>query len=97
MGTKPRLRPERLPEKLRLIRLALGVSQPEMLSRLDAQDLITYNEISKYELGLREPSLIILLRYAHAAGVHVEDLIDDQLDLPKKLPGSVRYKGIRHK
>jgi hypothetical protein len=68
-----------------------------MLNRLDAQDFIAYNEISKYELGLREPSLIILLRYAHVAGIHVEDIIDDELDLPDKLPGSVRYKGIKHR
>jgi hypothetical protein len=68
-----------------------------MLKRLDAEDLIVYSQISGYETGQREPSLIILLRYAHAAGVHVEDIIDDELDLPGKLPGSVRYKGIRHK
>jgi transcriptional regulator with XRE-family HTH domain len=92
-----RLKPERLGEKLRQIRLALGLSQSEMLRRLDAEDLIVYSQISQYEMGTREPPLIILLRYAHAAGVHVEDIIDDELDLPAKLPGSVRYKGIRHK
>jgi transcriptional regulator with XRE-family HTH domain len=92
-----RLRPERLGEKLRQIRLSLGLSQSEMLKRLDAEDLIVYSQISGYETGQREPPLIILLRYAHAAGVHVEDIIDDGLDLPNKLPGSVRYKGIKHK
>jgi transcriptional regulator with XRE-family HTH domain len=86
MGTKPRRKPERLAEKLRQIRLAFELSQSEMLKRLEAEDLIAYNEISKYELGLREPTLLVLLQYARAAGVIVDVLIDDELDLPAKLP-----------
>lgn len=86
MGTKPRRKPERLAEKLRQIRLAFELSQSEMLKRLDAEDLIAYNEISKYELGLREPTLLVLLQYARTAGVIVDVLIDDELDLPAKLP-----------
>jgi transcriptional regulator with XRE-family HTH domain len=92
-----RPRPARLGEKLRQIRNALGLSLSEMLRRLDAEDLIVSSQISQYESGTREPPLQILLRYAHVAGVHVEDIIDDELDLPEKLPGSVRYKGIKHK
>lgn len=95
MGTKPRQKPERLAEKLRQIRLALGLSQPEVHKRLEAEDLIAYNEISKYELGLREPSLIVLLRYARLAGVHAEVLIDDELDLPEKLPGPTDHEQIK--
>ena len=53
MGTKPRQKPERLAGKLRQIRDVFGLSQSEMLARLEADDLIAYNEISKYELGLR--------------------------------------------
>ena len=86
MGTRARRKPERLAEKLRQIRDALGLSQTEMLKRLEADDLIAYNEISKYELGLREPTLLVLLKYARLAGVYVDVLIDDQLDLPAKLP-----------
>ena len=86
MGTKPRQKPERLAEKLRQIREAFGLSQTEMLKRLEADDLIAYNEISKYELGLREPTLLVLLKYARAAGVYVDVLIDDELDLPARLP-----------
>jgi transcriptional regulator with XRE-family HTH domain len=90
MGTKPRRKPERLAEKLRQIRLAFGLSQSEMLKRLEAEDLIAYNEISKYELGLREPTLLVLLQYARAAGIVVDVLIDDELDLPAKLPARKR-------
>lgn len=81
-----RLKPERLGEKLRQIRLMLGLSQSEMLRRLGAEDIITYPQISGYESGKREPPLPILLRYARAAGVPMEVLADDELDLPAKLP-----------
>ncbi|MDT4898985.1 MAG: Helix-turn-helix domain [Acidobacteriota bacterium] len=86
MGTKPRLKPERLASKLLQIRDALGLSQTEMLYRLGVEDIISYKQISKYETGKGEPMLIILLRYARLAGVSVDVLIDDELDLPAKLP-----------
>ncbi len=97
MGTKPRSKPERLSEKLLQIRTALGLSQADMWRRLEAEDLIAFRQISAYELGKREPSLIILLRYAQVAGVHAEILIDDELDLPAQLPGPTNYKEIRRK
>jgi transcriptional regulator with XRE-family HTH domain len=85
MGTRPRSKPERLAEKLLAIREALGLSQTEMLYRLGVEDLISYKQISKYETGVREPTLVILLRYARVAGVQMEVLADDEMDLPKKL------------
>jgi transcriptional regulator with XRE-family HTH domain len=92
-----RQKAERLAEKLLQLRLALGLSQAEMLKRLDAEDMIVYNRISDYELGKREPPLPILLQYARVSGVYVEDLIDDELDLPEKLPGTAHHEGIKHK
>ena len=86
MGQKARPQPERLAEKLLQIRTALGLSQSEMFRRLDVEDYVSYKQLSKYELGITEPPLIVLLRYARAAGVYVDVLIDDDLDLPKKLP-----------
>lgn len=97
MGTRSREKPARLAEKLRQVRETLGFSQTEMLKQLGVEDRIAYNEISKYELGTREPTLIVLLQYAHIAGIHVEDLIDDNLALPTNLPGTVRYTGIKSK
>ena len=85
MGTA-RPKPERLAEKLRQIRLALGLSQPEMLKRLGLEEAMQYARISEYETGQREPSLLTLLAYSYAAGVHMEVLADDELDLPEKLP-----------
>ena len=80
-----RQRPKRLAEKLLQIRLALGLSQTEMHRRLDVEDEILYTRISDYELDKGEPTLMILLRYARVAGVSMEALVDDELDLPAKL------------
>jgi transcriptional regulator with XRE-family HTH domain len=85
MGTA-RPKPERLAEKLRQIRLALGLSQPEMLKRLGLEEAMQYARISEYETGQREPSLLTLLAYSYVAGVHMEFLADDELDLPENLP-----------
>jgi len=66
-----------------------------MLRRLQAEDQIDYTTISKYELGRNEPPLMILLQYARVAGVPTEVLIDDELDLPEKLPGPTDHNAIR--
>jgi transcriptional regulator with XRE-family HTH domain len=91
------MKPERLAEKLLQIRNALGLSQTELLRRLGFEDVIDYRRISEFELGEAEPPLPVLLQYARLAGVHVEDLIDDELDLPAKLPGNIRYQGFKRK
>jgi len=86
MGRKPRQKPKRLAEKLLQIREGLGLSQNEMIRRLGAEDTLTQNRISDYELDVHEPSLITLLQYARAANVAMETIVDDELDLPAKLP-----------
>src|ERR1051325_5707403 len=81
-----RLEARRLGEKLLGVRNALGLSQSEMLRRLGFDDVLVYNRISDYERGNREPPLPVLLQYARLAGVSTDVLIDDDLDLPSKLP-----------
>ena len=93
----PRPRPLRLAEKLRQIRIGLGLSQTQMLDRLGYSEVMHYGRISEYEQDKREPSLMILLAYARAASVHLEDIVDDDFDLPRKLPGNVNYRGITRK
>ena len=88
-----RIRPKRLAEKLLEIRTALGLSQTEMYRRLGVEDLIPYRRISKYERGELEPPLIVLLQYARVAGVHMEDIVDDELDLPERLPWKCEIQG----
>jgi transcriptional regulator with XRE-family HTH domain len=93
----PRPRPQRLASKLLAIRERLGLSQSQMLARLGLEDTMHYGRISQYENDEREPTLMTLLSYAHVAGVHLEDIVSDDLDLPSKLPGNVNYHGLRHK
>lgn len=66
-----------------------------MIKRLGVEDVVTQNTLSSYEVGRREPSLIIILQYARIAGVPTEALIDDELDLPDKLPGPVKHEEIK--
>lgn len=91
MGTASRPKPERLAEKLMQIRLALGLSQNEMIRRLGFEDKIFQGTLSAYERGVREPALPILLMYARVSGVCVDVLIDDELDLPTRLPSKPKH------
>jgi DNA-binding XRE family transcriptional regulator len=93
----PRPRPLRLAEKLLQIRTRLGLSQTQMLQRLGLGDSMHYGRISEYEQDKREPNLMTLLAYAHTASVHLEDIVDDELELPRKLPGNVNYRGTSRK
>jgi len=95
MGRGSRLRPTRLAAKLLQIRTALGLSQTEMLSRLGYAGKFTRSYVSGFETGVREPPLPILLKYAQAANVYVDVLIDDDLDLPTKLPSATKHAGIK--
>jgi len=81
-----------LAEKLLQIRQSLGLSQPEIVKRMGIAAMIHYTNISKYELDRNEPPLVILLAYAKLAQVHLEVIVDDNVDLPRKLPGTFDYQ-----
>jgi transcriptional regulator with XRE-family HTH domain len=89
-----RERPKRLAEKLLQIRLALGLSQSQMLRHLGIAESGYRHYISHFETGLREPTLMVLLDYARVANVLMEVLADDELDLPDRLPSPTRSEGI---
>jgi len=40
--------------------------------------------ISRYENGLIEPTLMVLLQYSRLSKIPMEYLVDDRLKLPKK-------------
>ena len=92
-----RERPARLAEKLLQIRTDLGLSQGEMLNRVGLGESGYRHYISHFETGKREPPLRILLEYARIANVYVEALIDDELDLPARLPGAKKHEGVRRR
>lgn len=95
MGRATRLKrhyPKRLGEKLLHIRKALGLSQNEMLKCLGTPEGLLGTSISGYERGVREPPLLILLEYARIAGVCLDALIDDNVEVPGKLPSKTNHK-----
>ena len=81
MGRSRRNKPMRLGEKLLAIRQRLAMSQTQMARALELK--VHYSAVSNFELGTREPDLLIVLRYARLAGISMETLVDDQLNLPE--------------
>src|ERR1700759_3047567 len=92
MGARGRHTPKRLAKKLRRIREVFDLSQNEMIRRMGAEKLMAQNTISEYELGKREPPLLVLLKYAEAAGVCLDVLANDDLDLPARLPAKPSHR-----
>lgn len=98
MGEKPRPKPARLAEKLREIRRRIdgGLTQAEMVRRLGfTESELPQDRISKFERGMMEPSLIVLIAYGEAANCYLEAIVRDDRDLPPgKLPAPVKHEGI---
>ena len=77
MSQRPQ--PQRTGEKLLAIRRHLGLSQAQMKHRLKFKG--EHARISDYETGKRYPTVLTLLLYVRATGIHLEDLVDDEVDL----------------
>ena len=97
MGKSPRIRPKRLPEKLRQIRERLGLSQNGLIRQLGFEGVLVQASISGYESGTREPPLPVLLRYSEISGVWLNSIIDDAVDIPERLPCLRMSEGILRK
>jgi transcriptional regulator with XRE-family HTH domain len=95
MGRYVRQKPVRLTEKLLEIRTALDLSQNDMLNRLGLGGTRRRSSISSYELGASEPPLPILLQYARLAGICLDVIVDDDLDLPESLPSTPSHRGLK--
>lgn len=95
MGRAKRLRSIRLAEKLREIRESFELSQNELIRRMGLEDVIYQSNVSGYESGEREPPLPLLLKYAQLAGVCLDSLVDDEIDLPARLPSKPKHKSRR--
>ena len=84
MGITKIKRPERLGEKLRRIRLKLGLSQAQMTEALGHYGAKVHrSSISSYENDDRLPTPMAALAYAKLAKTSIDVLIDDERDLPK--------------
>lgn len=83
MGRAQRPRPTRLAAKLLQIRRSLGLTQHQMLERLNyRRSTVVVGNISNFERDMREPPVLLLLQYARVAGIPLEAIVDDDLDLP---------------
>jgi transcriptional regulator with XRE-family HTH domain len=82
MGRAHRPRPNRLGEKLRLIRIQFGLTQSALIDTLAVDESLYPSSISLFEQGAREPSLLVLLAYSNLAGVTINELVDDKIKLP---------------
>lgn len=99
MGRGRRLQPRKLKNKLHRIRSTLGLTQEQITDRIRTyvpKISIHPGHISQFESGQREPQLPVLLAYARMAGISTDVLIDDELDLPEKLPSTPNHEIIRH-
>jgi transcriptional regulator with XRE-family HTH domain len=85
MKKPSRTKSSRLAHKLRQIRISLNLSQSELLERLGFGDELFRSNISQYERGSRVPAPFVILRYARISGVSMEEIVDDQLNLPRKI------------
>jgi transcriptional regulator with XRE-family HTH domain len=72
-------RPQRIAPKLKTIRQRLGLSQTGMLRKLKLN--CAYGRISEYERGKRQPTVLVLLAYARAGKVSLEEIVDDEMEL----------------
>lgn len=85
MGRSRRPVPFNLAQKLHDIRITLDLTQEQMVERLKHKRTPLFpGHVSGYERGVREPPLEVLLRYARLAGVPMEVLVDDSLELPRR-------------
>jgi transcriptional regulator with XRE-family HTH domain len=72
-------------DKLRQIRTRLGYTLEEMAQALSRVKKSPPDKsyIHRFEAGSREPSILVLLEYSRVAGVLLETIVDDELDLPE--------------
>jgi transcriptional regulator with XRE-family HTH domain len=79
-----RAMPKKLGKKMKQIRLRLGMSQREIVEALNyTATPLRASQISQYEQGQREPTMMLVLAYARLAKVSMESLIDDKMKLSK--------------
>ena len=92
MGRASRQKPETLAAKLLDIRIKLDLSQNGIIKQMGLEQGLAREEISSFERGIRVPPLPVLLRYARVAGICLDVLVDDEIELPRKLPSKPKHR-----
>jgi len=81
-----------LADKLRVIRQRLRLTQWQRAGLLGFDKP---TRVAEYERGVRQPELIVVLKYAKLGQVSMYDLADDSLELqfPKPLEETTKSEG----
>ncbi len=87
-------RPKLLAAKLLAIREQIDASQSQFAKLLNFDKDAA--RICEYENGVREPSLLTLLRYSKLARVSINVLVDDGLELFPKSDGFATRQRLHH-
>lgn len=82
----------RLGEKLRQIRKTIdgGLTQNELVERLGLDKEFDQERISKYERGVLEPPLHVLIAYCDLAQISLDVLARPEYDVPSRLPAKTK-------
>jgi transcriptional regulator with XRE-family HTH domain len=90
-----RPRTPRLSEKLRQIRMRLegGLTQAEFVRRLGLENDFDQERISKFERGVLEPPLYVLVRVCDLANISLDVLARPEYDIPEELPARRKTSG----
>jgi transcriptional regulator with XRE-family HTH domain len=95
MGRKRVPSPRKLSGKLREVRIdLLRKTMDEMAKELknSGAEVSTHSGyVSEYETGKRQPSLLTLLAYSKVTGLSINVFVDDDLELPQKLPNPEKH------
>ena len=67
----------------------------KQLIKAGAERAIHSGYVADYESGKREPSLLVILAYAKTVTISTDALINDEMELPRKLSGKVKAKSNR--
>jgi len=83
VGSSRRKKPAKLGQKLKHIRDQFGYSFTQMAEQLSDKNIkVLRTDVSRFEKGFREPSLVVLLKYAKLGKVTIDFLADDKLKFP---------------
>jgi hypothetical protein len=64
----------------------------DLLKDYAPNEIIAPGHISDFELGKREPNLIVLLAYSKLSNIPLNNIVDDELELPEKLPSNLKHE-----